>query len=317
MAGLRVAFFGTPKLAELVLLALEKALATHSGGITQIWTRPPAPQARGQKVLPCPVALWAEEHGYPVCAPEQLGAEDIELLQGTDLAVVFAYGEKLSPEILSAPAWGCINLHPSLLPRWRGATPCPAAILAGDKTSGWSWIRMSEKLDSGPILLQSESPIGAQETAEELETRLVGEAVSAIPPLIEGLVKGSLKEQEQDSAQATYAPRLTRADGKLNWHEPAEALARRVRAMTPWPGAWCPLTTDERLKILEARASQASEEPQEAGKVVQTAETLQVACGANGGDRLTLLRVQRSGRKPMTGAELARGFALPDPLPQT
>ena len=327
---MRVAFFGTPKLAEVVLSALEEALAARSeasGAITQIWTRPPAARDRGKQVLPSPVALWAQERGITVHTPERLGAQDAELLRDTDIAIVFAYGEKLPPEVLSAPKFGCINLHPSLLPRWRGATPACAAILAGDTTSGWSWIAMTEQMDAGPILMQSESAIGGQETAQDLETRLVCEAATALPALIDGLANGSLEARVQDSAQATYAPKLTRKDGLLDWHQTAEALARRVRAFTPWPGTWCPLEapteTSERLKVLAVRASDTPQEPRAIGSVLQgtkaqgteAEDALQVACGEDGTERLTLLRVQRQGRKPMTGAELQRGFALPERLP--
>ena len=319
---MQVAFFGTPELAEVVLVALEKALAERGGKIAQIWTRPPVARDRGKRVQASPVSLWAQERGYAVREPEQLGGKEAEFLRAIDLAIVFAYGEKLPQEVLVAPKFGCINLHPSLLPRWRGATPCNAAILAGDKTSGWSWIRMTEEMDAGPILMQSESAIGGQETAEDLETRLVAEATTALPALMDGLANNTLEACEQDSTHATYAPKLTREAGLLDWRTSAEDLARRVRALAPWPGTWCPLAvpteSSERLKVLEVRASDKPQESKAIGSVLRgekAEDALQVACGEGGTERLILLRVQRQGRKPMTGAELQRGFALPEQLP--
>ena len=289
---------GSPEFAVPTLLAL------HGAGheVVSVYCQPPRPAGRGQAVRPCPVQAAAERLGLPVRTPARLRREvaEHEHFQALrlDAAVVAAYGLILPEPMLAAPALGCLNVHASLLPRWRGAAPIQAAVLAGDAETGVTIMQMDAGLDTGDMLLRDSVPIGPDTTAASLHDTLAG--------LGARLVVRALAEQPgpvpQPDEGATYAPKLTREDGRLDWATPAEELARRVRALNPWPGTWTELNGDM-LKVLAAEPAEGGGPP---GTVLDPA--LLVACGTGA---LRLLRVQRPGRGAMDAGAWLRGRPVP------
>ncbi|MGI4939325.1 MAG: methionyl-tRNA formyltransferase [Janthinobacterium lividum] len=295
---LRLAFMGSPDFAVPALHALQGA--GHE--IAAVYCQPPRPAGRGNRLTPCPVHAAAVLLGLPVRTPERLRRSHDEQAAfaalNLDAAVVAAYGLILPQPMLDAPRRGCLNIHASLLPRWRGAGPIQAAVLAGDDETGVTIMQMDAGLDTGPMLLREAVPIGPRTTAAELHdtlgamgARLILQALANLPAPL-----------PQPAEGATYAPKLTRADGRLNWTAPADVLGRQVRGLTPWPGTWAMLG-DEVLKVLDAASEAGSGPP---GTVLD--EALLVACGTAS---LRLLRLQRPGRAPMDAAALLRGFPVP------
>jgi len=295
---LRLAFMGTPAFAVPALQAL------HAAGhhIAAVYSQPPRPAGRGNATTRSPVHAAAEALGLPVHTPARLrrdvGEHAAFAALDLDAAVVAAYGLILPQPMLDAPRRGCLNIHASLLPRWRGAGPIQAAVLAGDAETGITVMQMDAGLDTGAMLLRETVPIGPRTTAAGLHdilatlgARMIVQALQDAPPPV-----------PQPENGATYAPKLTRDDGRLDWTQPAEALDRRVRALTPWPGTWAVLGSDV-LKVLEAAPEAGSGPP---GTVLDGA--LLVACAAGA---LRLLRVQRPGRAPMDATALLRGFPVP------
>jgi len=279
--------------------------------VATVYSQPPRPAGRGHKLQPSPVHMFAESRSLAVRTPASLRSPDIQadfVALGVDAAVVVAYGLILPKAILSTPRLGCLNIHASLLPRWRGAAPIQRAILAGDAETGITIMQMDEGLDTGPMLLQERTPIGADETGATLHDRLAAMGAHMIVAALDGLAKGKLSPTPQPADGATYAAKLTREEARLDWRQPAAALERQVRAFDPWPGAWFEIPGEsgpERVRVLKARIG---------GKVAATPGavlegTLSVACGD--GMSLDLVEVQRAGRKPMGAAEFLRGFALP------
>jgi methionyl-tRNA formyltransferase len=300
MARLRLAFMGTPEFAQTGLAAL--IAAGHD--IACVYSQPPRPAGRGQRPRPSPVQALAEERGLPVRTPVNLreAAEQAHFAGlGLDAAVVAAYGLILPPAFLEAPRRGCLNIHASLLPRWRGAAPIQRAILAGDHETGITIMQMDEGLDTGPMLLAERLPISPSDTGGSLHDRLAALGARLIVAALEQLAAGRLIPTPQPASGATYAAKLRREDGRLDWREPAGDLARRVRALAPWPGAWCELV-GERIKVLAAEAVGAEGPP---GRLLD--DRLTIACGAGA---LRLLTVQRPGKVPLGAAEFLRGFKL-------
>jgi methionyl-tRNA formyltransferase len=295
---MRLVFMGSPAFAVPAL----RALVGAGHEVVAVYCQPPRPAGRGQALQPCPVQREGETLGLPVRHPAKLrgDAEALAAFQAleADAAVVAAYGLILPRDWLAAPRRGCLNIHASLLPRWRGAAPIHAAILAGDAETGVTIMQMDAGLDTGPMLLRDIVPIGPG-------TRL-GEMHDALATMGAALVLRALAEDPpavpQPAEGDTYAPRLTRADGRIDWGMPAARIERQTRAFDPWPGAFSTLGT-EVLKVLEAEVVPGTGEP---GLVLDAALT--VACGA---DALRITRLQRAGRGPVTTAEFLRGFALP------
>jgi methionyl-tRNA formyltransferase len=294
---MRLAFMGSPEFAVPPLAAL--LAARHE--IVAVYTPPARPAGRGQRAQPAPVARFAAARGLPVRSPVRLraNAEEWRHFASLDLdaAVVAAYGLILPPQMLAAPRRGCLNIHASLLPRWRGAAPIQAAILAGDTATGVTIMQMDAGLDTGAILLAEPVPVPPDATLGALTAvlaqvgaRLIVRALAENPP-----------PRPQPDQGASYAPRLAREDARLDWHERAETLARRVRAFDPWPGAFCYLD-GTRIKVLRAEAVDGQGS---AGTLLDDALT--VACGEGA---LQLLSVQPAGGKPMEGAAFLRGQRL-------
>jgi methionyl-tRNA formyltransferase len=295
---MRLVFMGSPDFAVPALQAL--VAAGHE--VVAAYCQPPRPAGRGQALQPCPVQRAAETLGLPVRHPAKLrgdaaALEAFRALQA-EAAVVAAYGLILPRDWLEATERGCLNVHASLLPRWRGAAPIHAAILAGDAETGITIMRMDEGLDTGPMLLRGAVPIGPH-------TRL-GALHDALAALGADLVLRALAEDPspvpQPSDGATYAPRLTRADGRIDWTLAAEHIERQTRAFDPWPGAFSTFG-QEVLKVLEAMVVEGVGEP---GVLLD--DRLTVACGTGA---LRILKLQRAGRGPMAAADFLRGFALP------
>ncbi|TCI00618.1 methionyl-tRNA formyltransferase [Roseococcus sp. SYP-B2431] len=296
---MRLAFMGSPDFAVPALHAL------HAAGhdIRAVYTQPPKPAGRGQQETPCPVHRAALALGLPVRTPARVRRDTAEheafAALDLDVAVVAAYGLILPRPMLDAPRRGCLNIHASLLPRWRGAAPIHAAILHGDAESGVTIMRMEEGLDTGPMLLKGTVPLGPRSTTPELH-----DALSAMGA---GLILRALDEDPpaipQPDEGATYAPKLTKADGLLDWRKPAAALDARVRAMNPWPGAYFP-HRGEVLRVLAAEPAAGAGAPGE----VLPGPALTVACGEGA---LRLTRLQRPGRGAMDAHALLRGFPLP------
>ena len=300
MSRLRLAFMGTPDFAAASLAAL-----IHAGhDIAAVYSQPARPAGRGHHSKPSPVQALAARHGLRVATPATLKDEGERrhfASLGLDAAVVVAYGLILPKAFLEAPRQGCINVHASLLPRWRGASPIQHAILAGDRETGITIMRMDEGLDTGPILLSEPLPIGPAETGGSLHDRLASLGARLI---VEGLAKlaaGKLVPRPQPAEGACYAPKLTRNDGRLDWRRPAEELARRARALNPRPGAWCEAGR-ERLRVLAAEPAAGNGPP---GRLLD--DRLTIACGQGA---LRLVEIQRPGRAAMGAEDFLRGYPL-------
>ncbi len=316
MSRLRLAFMGTPGFAVPCL----EALADAGHEIAAVYCQPPRPAGRGQRAQPSPVQRRAAAAGWPVRTPTSLkdpAAQEAFAALELDAAVVVAYGLILPPPVLAAPRLGCINLHASLLPRWRGAAPIQRAILAGDRETGVTIMRMDQGLDTGPMLLQEAVPIGPSTTAAKLHDRLAALGARLMVEALDGLETATLEARPQPEAGVTYAAKLRRAEGRLDWRRPAADLARQVRAFDPWPGAFAELPLKrglERVKVLAAEAVDAGSGG-DSGQLLD--DGLTVACGQGA---LRLSRVQRPGRAAMTAAEFLRGVDLPAgsrlPLPE-
>ena len=305
MTRLRLAFMGTPDFAVPSL----EALAEAGHEIACVYSQPPRPAGRGQKARPSPVQALAEARGWLLRTPvslkdpaEQAAFAALKL----DAAVVVAYGLLLPKTVLDAPRLGCLNVHASLLPRWRGAAPIQRAILAGDRETGITIMQMEQGLDTGPILLRARVPIRPTTTAADLHDTLAALGARLIVEALYRLAQGPLKAKPQPAEGVTYAAKLTRQEARLDWREPAEALARRVHALLPWPGAYTEVPGgkgDARLKVLAAEAV-----PLTDGVAPGTLlEDLTVACGEGA---LRLITVQRAGKAAMSAADFLRGNPL-------
>ena len=307
---MRLALFGTPDFAVPALAAV--AAAGHT--IVRVYAQPPRPSGRGLKARPSPVERCAAAHGWPVHTPARLKGDAVTDFAALDLdaGVVVAYGLILPPAVLAAPRLGCLNIHASLLPRWRGAAPIQRAILAGDDETGITIMQMDAGLDTGPILLTRAVPIAGDATGGTLHDTLAALGAALIVEALAGLDAGRLTPQPQTEAGVSYAAKLSRAEGRLDWSRPAVELARQVHAFTPWPGAWCE-HRGERLKVLAAAAVERPGEVAPAGPgtaapgAVLDAE-LTVACGTGA---LRLERLQRAGKAPADAAAFLRGQPIP------
>ena len=297
---MKVVFMGTPEFSVPVLEALAR---DHE--VVCVYSQPPRPAGRGKKDRPSPVQARAEALGLPVRHPVSLKSPEAQAefaALGADVAVVVAYGLILPQAVLDAPRTGCLNIHASLLPRWRGAAPIHRAIMAGDAETGICIMQMEAGLDTGPVLLREATPIGAEETTGALHdrlsamgARLIGEALAHLPDLV--------PEVQPDSG-VTYAAKIDKAEARVDWAQPAAEVDRLIRGLAPFPGAWCDVA-GERVKLLASRLAPG------AGAPGQVLSGLTVACGA-GAVEITL--AQREGKKPMTPADFLRGFALPPHL---
>ncbi|MEQ8605069.1 MAG: methionyl-tRNA formyltransferase [Marivibrio sp.] len=306
---LTLAFMGTPDFSVPTL----KALVDAGHRIRRVYTQPPRPAGRGQQERPTPVHRAAQDLGLDVVHPESLrdaGVLDSFRHLGLDAAVVVAYGLILPKPYLEAPTFGCLNIHASLLPRWRGAAPIQRAILAGDAQTGISIMQMGPGLDDGPVILEEPTPITAQTTAGALHDELSQLGARLLLEALDGLQAGTLHPKPQPDEGVTYAPKLEKAEGLIDWSESAVDLDRRVRALTPWPGCFFEREADggerARIKLIAAKpAAHALGRPAAPGTILDRHAV--IACGKGA---LRLERVQRPGRKPVSGEEFLRGERL-------
>ena len=297
---MRVIFMGTPEFSVPVL----EALATRHE-VVAVYSQPPRPAGRGKAFRPSPVQARAEALGLAVRHPLNFKApEDRAAFAdlNADIAVVVAYGLILPQAILDAPKRGCLNIHASLLPRWRGAAPIHRAIIAGDSETGICIMQMEAGLDTGPVLLRESLAIGATETTGELHDRLSTMGARMVCGALDRL--DSLMPEAQPDHGVTYAAKIDKAEAKIDWTRPAAELVRLVNGLSPFPGAWCEVA-GERVKLLRAESVEGGGY---AGTVLQGFD---IACGTGA---LRVLEAQREGKKPMPSAEVLKGLALPERL---
>ena len=296
---MRVVFMGTP---EFSVPALQAVAARHE--VACVYSQPARAAGRGQKPRPSPVQAAAEALGIPVRTPVRLkGAEEQAAFAavGADVAVVVAYGLILPQPVLDAPRLGCLNIHASLLPRWRGAAPIHRAVMAGDAETGVAIMRMEAGLDTGPVLAEARTPIGAEETTADLHDRLSRMGADLIVDVLDRL---PLPAVPQSAEGVTYAAKIDKAEARIDWTRPAVQVDRLIRGLSPFPGAWCRIG-DERVKLLRSRVVPGS------GPAGQVLGGFTVACGEGA---VEVLEAQRPGKRVMSAAELLRGMDLPPRL---
>lgn len=307
----RFIFMGTPDFAAAALRALVAA-----GHIpVAVYSQPPRPKGRGRQVQPSPVHMLAQQNGIPVYHPETLKSQAAQAEFAAlkpDIAIVAAYGLILPQAVLSAPRYGCVNIHASLLPRWRGASPIQRAIWAGDAQSGITLMQMDAGLDTGPMLRKAALDIGPGMTAAALHDELADLGGRMIVSFMEELTASGAMPPgtAQDEAQTNYARLLTREDGRVDFSQSAQQIERQVRALTPWPGVWCAMPGGGRLKILSAEILPGVQQKSGAKGEIMDRSGL-VCCGGGAAFLLRLTRVQPEGAsKPMDFAAAVNGGYL-------
>jgi len=302
---MRIVFIGA---GEIGVLTLQALLRSSEHQLTGVVTQPDKPVGRTQCIEPTPIKRALAGSRVPILQPARVrdrqAIEEIRALQ-PDAIVVIAYGQILPREVLEIPRIACLNLHASLLPRWRGAAPIQAAIAAGDPQTGITVMYMAEGLDTGDILLQREIDILPTDTGGLLHDRLARIAPETLLKAFQMLARGNAPRISQDNALATYAPKLTRDDGKIDWSESAEIIERKIRAFNPWPGAFTEIAAPgvRKLKIFSAEMVDLSGKP---GEFLRSEKELIVAAGKNA---LSLNQVQPEGKRRMDAAAFVRGHA--------
>ncbi|MDP0928456.1 methionyl-tRNA formyltransferase [Paracoccus onubensis] len=296
---MRVIFMGTP---DFSVPALHAVAAAHE--IVAVYSQPPRQAGRGQKLRLSPVHAAAERLGLEVRVPPALRDEGVQADFAdlhADVAVVVAYGLILPQAVLDAPRFGCLNIHASLLPRWRGAAPIHRAVIAGDAETGVAIMQMEAGLDTGPVLAEARTGIGAEETTADLHDRLSEMGAGLIAEVLAGL---PMPARPQPEDGVTYAAKIDKSEARIDWTRPAAEIDRRIRGLSPFPGAWCDID-GERVKLLRSRLVEGQ------GAPGQLLSGFRVACGAGA---VEILEAQRAGKKPMSATELLRGWALPERL---
>ncbi|MDO5611682.1 MAG: methionyl-tRNA formyltransferase [Paracoccus sp. (in: a-proteobacteria)] len=297
---MRVIFMGTPDFSVPAL----KSIVDAGHQVVAVYSQPPRAAGRGQKPRPSPVHAAAEALGLPVRTPQRLRdpvqqAEFAAL--NADVAVVVAYGLILPQPVLDAPGLGCVNIHASLLPRWRGAAPIHRAVMAGDAETGVAIMQMEAGLDTGPVLAEARCPIGPEETTADLHDRLA--AMGAVL-VVDTLSRLPLPARVQADVGVTYAAKIDKSEARVDWSRSAVEIDRQIRGLSAFPGAWCDIA-GERVKLLRSRLADA------AGAPGQVLGGFTVACGDGA---VEVLEAQRAGKKPMAAGDLLRGWELPERL---
>ena len=294
---MRVIFMGTPEFSVSVLEALARE---HE--VVAVYSQPPRPAGRGKALRPSPVQARAEALGLTVRHPLNFKTEEARAefaAFDADVAVVVAYGLILPQAVLDAPKRGCLNIHASLLPRWRGAAPIHRAIMAGDAETGICIMQMEAGLDTGPVLLRRATPIGATETTGALHDRLSAMGAEMIIEALAAL--DSLSPEVQPEDGVTYAAKIDKAEARIDWTRPATELIRQINGLSPFPGAWCEIA-GERVKLLRAAPADGEGAP---GTMLGG---FTIACGTGA---LEVIEAQREGKRPMPATEILRGLTLP------
>lgn len=304
--SLRVVFMGTPDFSVPTLMEI----VGQGHDVVGCYSQPPRPAGRGMDLKKSPVHEAAESFAIPVFTPSSLKDQQEQARFAAleaDVAVVVAYGLLLPKAILETPEYGCLNLHASLLPRWRGAAPINRAIMAGDRETGIQVMRMEEGLDTGPVCMSEAVTIGANLTAGELHDQLSALGGDLMVRALAALSRGALGEREQADEGVTYAAKLSKQETRIDWSKSSEAVHDHIRGLSPFPGAWCEMDLGgkvERVKVLRSNLAEGTGAP---GTVLEISSSPVIAC-ASGAVRLE--QVQRAGKKPMSGAEFLRGASL-------
>jgi len=300
--ALRLVFMGTPEFAVPTLIEI----IGQGHEVVAVYTRPAAPAGRGMEPKPSPVEREARRFGLDVLTPTTLRDADAPaafLAHGADAAVVVAYGLILPKPVLDAPPLGCLNLHASLLPRWRGAAPINRAVMAGDAETGVAVMRMDEGLDTGPVAMAERVPIAPDMTAGELHDVLARLGADLMGRALGGLERGALRFTPQPPSGVSYAPKIDKAETRIDWTRPWKVVHDHCRGLSPFPGAWFEFAGTDgetvRVKVLRTARAEGEGSP---GTVLDDAAT--IACGAGA---VRLVEVQRAGRRPMSADEFLRG----------
>lgn len=303
MTGMRIVFMGTPEFACPTL----RTLIERGEQVVAVVTQPDRPKGRGQQTLPPPVKVVAEQHGIPVLQPVKVRLpESIEEIRGLnpDLIVVIAFGQILPKALLDIPKYGCINVHASLLPRYRGAAPLNWCIINGETETGVTTMMMDVGLDTGDMLLKRSTPIGADEDTQSLHDRMSQLGAELLAETLDRLARGELVPEKQDDALTCYAPMMKKEDGLIDWSRDAQAIKNQVRGMTPWPGAYSFL--DEKLlKVFRVQTASGSGAP---GEILSLGrDGIEVACGTGS---LVLAELQLEGKKRLSAGDFLAGYKL-------
>ncbi len=303
MTGMRIIFMGTPEFACPTL----RALIERGEQVVAVVTQPDRPKGRGQQTLPPPVKVLAERHGIPVLQPVKVrlpeSIEEIRALE-PDLIVVVAFGQILPKALLDIPKKGCINVHASLLPRYRGAAPLNWCIVNGETETGVTTMMMDVGLDTGDMLLKRATPIDPDEDTQSLHDRMSQLGAELLGETLERLAAGDLVPEKQDDSLTCYAPMMKKEDGLIDWSRDAQSIKNQVRGMTPWPGAYS--TLDEKLlKVYRVQTGSGSGAP---GEIVSVGrDGVEVACGAGS---LLIRELQLEGKKRLSAADFLAGYKL-------
>jgi methionyl-tRNA formyltransferase len=304
---LRIAFFGTP---EFAVPTLERLLQSHHP-VVGVITQPDRPRGRGQKVTDAPVKALAVARGVPVFQPPRLRDPDVEATLHSwqpDLAVVAAYGKLIPDRLLAVPRLGTINVHASLLPKYRGAAPVHRAVMAGDSETGVTIMRVIRELDAGAMFATATRVIGADETSVEVERALARLGAGLLLQVVDALAEGTAVEEPQDEAQATYAPKITKEEGLIDWGRPAQAIHDMVRGLYPWPHAYTFLA-GSRVIVLRTRVEPPAGYPQAPGTVFHVSrDAMHVMAGDS--RAVAIEEIQPEGRRPMHVREFLAGHAV-------
>ena len=308
MSDLRIVYFGTPRFA---VPTLDRLLGAFD--VVAVVTQPDRPFGRGQKTNPGPVKATAVSRDVPVLQPARLGEKEFLEALGQlrpDLGVVAAYGKILPDTVLSLPRLGFVNVHASILPRWRGASPIHRAVMAGDSVTGVSIMRVVRELDAGGVFAVVTRPIGPDETSEEVEADLARTGADLLVSVVSDLERGSACETPQSEQGVTYAPRLTRDEGAIDWTSPAAAIHNQVRGLQPWPHAFTSLGGVRVIVLQSALPGTVGVGPLQArpGEVVSAGHEIHVVAGDE--RTLSLRRLQLEGRRPVSAREFSSGLRL-------
>jgi len=298
---MRLTFMGTPDFAAVSLQAL-----ADQHDIIAVYSQPPRPAGRGKAPRPSPVQKLAESLGIPVFTPETFKSDDVIAefnALNADAAIVVAYGQILPQAALDAPKFGCLNIHASLLPRWRGAAPIQRAIMAGDAETGVCVMQMHAGLDTGPVCAQEAIKITDTDTAATLHDKLANIGAELICKSLNAIETGSAKFIEQDHDATTYAAKIDKAEARIDWQRPAVDICRDIRGLSPFPGAWC-LADSDRIKILFAEPEETNS-AKPAGTIIDNDLLVKAGTGS-----VRLIRLQRAGKGAMDAIDFQRGFPL-------
>lgn len=296
---MRIIFMGTPDFSVPALRALA---ARHD--IAAVYSQPPRAAGRGKKPRPTPVHAAAAELGLPVKTPARLRdpSDQAELAAlNADIAVVVAYGLLLPQAVLDAPGLGCLNIHASILPRWRGAAPIHRAVMAGDPETGVAIMQMEAGLDTGPVLAEARTPIAPTDTTGDVHDRLAQMGANLI---VETLDRLPLPATPQAETGITYATKIDKTEARIDWSRPATDIDRQIRGLSPFPGAWCDIS-GERVKLIRSVLANGS------GMPGQVLDGFTIACGEGA---VTVLEAQRQGKRAMPATDILRGLTLPETL---